>query len=717
MAPDGPESTPQETRQRWKGEPEATPSRPPPLPPRASAPAAADDALPPLVEPVPDLPPGVAVKFEADLPPRVDEPQRSDGADSVGGTGDSDEPEEPDHWVSRDLFRSVLSFFVSMFVHLVLLLAGALCLLPAEERAKLVAVVFDVREEVERELETVELDERDEAAVSLSFAHSSGDPISGPQSVHFRAAERVEIDTDMVDQLSAATGPAEIGIDDPLDIDFNDRELLQELPDGAVGVARAVVDGYGEAFDRITMEIEQLLYGGPVLVIWCFDRSYSMKDDQQEIRERITRVYAELDQISHASGGALKSAVTSFGEDFQVMTPEPLHDPSVIQLAIGSLTTDPSGKEYMCQAVATSISGFQEFAHRQRRRMALILVTDESGEREDNAAHLEATIAIARAARCRIYVLGAEAVFGYPHVYFSYRHPQTGRVHWLLADRGPETAFVEQLQTNGFHRRHDAFGSGFGPYEQSRLARESGGIFFLLPSVEESIVRGEKRRYELEQMRYYKPDLRARQEIFFDRDQSPLRLLLWKIIYDLDPLNAQAKEVTEVDVHFSPDPRTFARQVTTQIPRAKIHLGYLAEAADIVEKNREMRDREPEIRWQANYDLMLAQLFAYQARLYEYTAYLQLFMQNPRVIPLAKAPNLQLTHWEINVPPDDHRGGDRTLRKKGHATVRGRHRTAPGHSLGRPAQLELSRGYGVELVPVYEPPYIHVGNPSPLPKL
>ena len=85
--------------------------------------------------------------------------------------------------------------------------------------------------------------------------------------------------------------------------------------------------------------------------------------------------------------------------------------------------------------------------------MALILVSDESGEREENVGHLEATINIARDARCRIYVLGREAVFGYPHVRFRYRHPQTRRVHWLIANRGPETAFVEQLQTNGFRRR------------------------------------------------------------------------------------------------------------------------------------------------------------------------------------------------------------------------------------------------------------------------
>ena len=133
-----------------------------------------------------------------------------------------------------------------------------------------------------------------------------------------------------------------------------------------------------------------------------------------------------------------------------------------------------------------------------RRQMALIVVTDESGDRIDNDTQLERAIAEAKAARCKIYVLGREAVFGYPYAHMRWVHPQTKRVHWLPIDRGPETAFVEQLQTDGFHRRYDAHPSGFGPYECTRLGRETGGIFFMLPSLETNLVHGEKRNYDLE---------------------------------------------------------------------------------------------------------------------------------------------------------------------------------------------------------------------------
>ena len=39
--------------------------------------------------------------------------------------------------------------------------------------------------------------------------------------------------------------------------------------------------------------------------------------------------------------------------------------------------------------------------------------------------------------------------------------------------------------------------SGFGPYEQTRMARETDGIFFMLPSPEVNLVGRDNRKYEL----------------------------------------------------------------------------------------------------------------------------------------------------------------------------------------------------------------------------
>ena len=46
------------------------------------------------------------------------------------------------------------------------------------------------------------------------------------------------------------------------------------------------------------------------------------------------------------------------------------------------------------------------------------------------------------------------------------------------------------------------------------MTRETGGVFFMLPSVETRLVRGnaDKRRYQLEALRPYLPDMRSRLE-------------------------------------------------------------------------------------------------------------------------------------------------------------------------------------------------------------
>ena len=72
-----------------------------------------------------------------------------------------------------------------------------------------------------------------------------------------------------------------------------------------------------------------------------------------------------------------------------------------------------TGKENMCTAVGKAISGYRDLA-RRGRQMALVLVSDESGDRQNNDAFLEEAITVAKAAKCKVYVLGRESIFGYP---------------------------------------------------------------------------------------------------------------------------------------------------------------------------------------------------------------------------------------------------------------------------------------------------------------
>jgi len=291
--------------------------------------------------------------------------------------------------------------------------------------------------------------------------------------------------------------------------------------------------------------------------------------------------------------------------------------------------------------------------------------------------------------------------------------PQTQHVHWLQIDRGPETAFVEQLQTDGLHRRWDAFPSGFGPYECTRMGRETGGIFFMLPSLETNLVRGEKRNYEMEAP--YNPDLRTRQEVKADIDKSPLRKELEKVIYDLNPYKGESAKIIELRLAFSKDYDRMLKEISAEQKKAAEYLPYLAKAEEAVDKLEKLRQQEPSPRWQANYDLLHAQLVAYQARVIEYQAYLDEFSKDVQTYlkkpgdpknkfkpPAATRGELQFMEWDI-------RGRQKTMApekikpfvERSTAMFRQVMAEHAGTPWAARAEWELRRGFGVELAPDY----------------
>ena len=540
---------------------------------------------------------------------------------------------------SSGLLGTLISGLSSMLIHLACLITLGLWITAGAEQKRPPLpplVAYQVTEdERELELETVFLDEKLTPGSQLTFlATSVPDPGS---------ENRIPDDL----RLPELVNSPQAAPDRPKDEVSGIRDLLGKAPGGMPGRSQALVDDYNQALDRITQKILQMLAEGKVLVVWCFDQSESMKDDQRDIRARLERVYAELGLTEAASGDVLMTAVTSFGEDFIAHTERPTTDLEVIREAIDAVPVDPSGEEMMCNAVFQSIAMHQEYANRQDRQMVLILVSDESGDREENDAYLEATIGQALAAECRVYVLGREAVFGYPYARLRWVHPQTGRVHQLPMDRGPETAFVEALQSDGLQPRSDAHPSGYGPYAQSRLAWRTGGIFFMLPSLETDLVGGEKRRYDSGVMRAYQPDLRSREEILVDGQRSPLRTLVWKIVNDLDPHQPEVAKMMDLRQSFSSNTAQFRRQAQEAGAKAEFYFAGLARGIKALDAQERARDREDSLRWQANYDLIRAQLAAYAARVYLYRTALDEAAKKLIVTPATLPPDKRLVAWRI----------------------------------------------------------------------
>ncbi|MFT5526190.1 MAG: Sec-independent protein translocase protein TatA [Pirellulaceae bacterium] len=649
--------------------------------------------------------------------------------EGVADEGAADEGAEAKEYVRTPIYsryRRIVDFFgawsVSIIVHVILLVILGIWALPEiikEHVRTLVVVRMEEDLDDEEEFVEVELEKTVEAVEQVSLAVMSSNPVVvGAEGSASDAAAEPTVDQEVTDRVEA--NDVQIKIADLTVSIPKSEKLLEDVPEGTVGDSRAIVDDYDQAMDRITQELLLMLDRGPVLLIWCFDESESMKDDQEEIRQRIRKVYAELGLTSQAAGDRLLSAVTSYGAGFKVHLRKPTNNRPLIENAIAQIPVDATGEERMCSAVGRAIGGYRDFAKTGKRQLALVLVTDESGHPEGNTRILEAAIAEAKASRCRCYVLGREAVFGYPYAHIRWVHPQTHHHHWLLVDRGPETAFVEQLQIDGFRRRHDAFPSGFGSFEQARLARETGGIFFMLPSLESALVRGEKRRYELEQMRKYRPDLSARIEAFAAREKYPLRNLIWTVISDLNPYNPNAARMIEMRMYFSIVPQTFLQQARQEQQKAQLLLRYYGEAQKALEDGVHLREEEPEPRWRANYDLIHAQLIAYQARLWEYGVALEEFIQNPPIVPLTKQPDLRLVHWDIITQKTVRTEESKPYIERSSQLfeeIKIRYHGTPW--AGR-ADQELKRGFGVGLRADYHRPYRVVPSgvvTIPVPKL
>lgn len=447
----------------------------------------------------------------------------------------------------------------------------------------------------------------------------------------------------------------------------SDAELGEDLGEGEIsGEIGAIVEGYGAAMGIITQEIVRMMRNSRVTVIWLFDESGSLEDDRREIRENYQRVYEELgiataqdEDLRKTGGDALLTVVASYGAGINEHTVRPTSEIDKVKEAIDRVPVDQSGQENMCNAIARMINKYKVQAIRGKRKLAVIVVSDESG---DDGAFVEQAVAEARAAKAPVYFLGRESTFGYPYARQRWVDEPTGEEFWVQIRRGPETPFPECLQWNGMHGRWDVQNAGFGPYEQVRIAHETGGIFFVLPGEEESLVGGdsiERRKYDFLSMREYQPDLDSRPEYAQVRTNSDFRRVLWDVIATLNP-NEEKLLFPKHDAllnikreHYPLLPPAFKAEALQQVGRAFRSFQLTNQGIAMLESIRPLRDREPSQRWRASYDLATAQLYIFRLRLYQFLLAMD---QHANNMPLPKDPKSnEWNFWWGGQPivPDD----------------------------------------------------------------
>lgn len=427
--------------------------------------------------------------------------------------------------------------------------------------------------------------------------------------------------------------PQQINVNTSVSALPTDGELAMDLGEGEVtGDVGAVVDGYGTALGRVAEELVRLMRKEKVMVVWLFDESESMKDDQIEIRERLHKVYADLGLAmeadptlkQRASEVPLMTVIGSYGMGLKFHTKLPTNDLATIKAAIDGIPVDESGKEHMCLSIRETIKKFKIGANRQKRKLAIVVVSDESG---DDGAMVDLAIAEAKNANSPIYILGRESVFGYPYARQRWVDPNTSLPHWLRINRGAESAFPECLQWDGLRNRYDAFNAGQGPYEMVRLARESGGIFFVLPGEEEDLTgpgANDRRKFDFLAMKEYRPLLIPRDVYVRDLQKKPFRKMVMDVIIRLNPtenkllFTAHDPQLNIREHHYPLKQAEFQKEATKQVVRAARAMMLLNQAVPMMETVKELRPQEESQRWRANYDLALAQLYAYRVRLFQF---------------------------------------------------------------------------------------------------
>ena len=149
---------------------------------------------------------------------------------------------------------------------------------------------------------------------------------------------------------------------------------------------------------------------------------------------------------------------------------------------------------------------------------------------------------------------------------------------------------------------------------------------------------------------------------------------------------------------FPIEPADLVTAAIPEVEKASVKLNLLLEIQNRLEAMRKIRDREPEKRWQAHYDLMLAQTVAFQVKAYEYRALMASIAKAPPLPKRQPAADLVVT-WVVDHSKAPLAPKNETSKKYAEAErllkeIVIRHAKTPWADL---AQDTLDRGFSVVL--------------------
>lgn len=545
---------------------------------------------------------------------------------------DEEELEEDAGWFSNES----AAFVGSTIVHLAVLLFLGLIPLVESHDPEAIVLVSSPPKQQEEELKVIDVVTYSEIPQEAIGANSTAD------------MEMAEASAEMFAEIAEIPSPVEMIPDVKGDIFvnnlFNQPVAPLERLDKQRGKSGEGVQGAAGAVDRLTFEILQSLEERPTLVVWLFDQSGSLIQQKTDIRNRFDKIYEELGVVAQARekkmsaaerrASPLLTSIIGFGKDVQLFTEDPVDDLAEIKGILDSMPIDTSGIERPFTAVELAADRYKTMRRSvgsgPTRNVLLVVVTDERG---DDIDRLEPAIASCRRYGMPVYVIGTPAPFGRENTMIKYVDPdpkydQTPQ--WAQVDQGPESLMPEQVRIgfSGNFQDEPVIDSGFGPYGLTRLAFETGGIFFTVHpnrNVNRDIKRSEIEAFASDISRFFDPVVmsRYRPEYLSPQDYekrlkaSPLRTSLVSAAM----IQAPVLEAPKMRFVKRSEAELAGELTRAQQDAAKLE-PTLNRLAAILEPGLKARDEESTPRWRAGFDLAMGRVLAQKVRTETYNAML-----------------------------------------------------------------------------------------------
>lgn len=568
--------------------------------------------------------------------PLISDPETSCG-DVLAGQApeleswDDDELEDDGGWFSNES----AAFIGSMIVHLaVLLFLGLTPLIQSHDPEAI--VIVSAPPQPDQELKVIDV---------VTYSDLPQEDVGANSTAEMELAEAT---AEMFAEMAEIPSPVEIEPDLKGDIFVNNLFSQPVAPlerlDSQRGKSGEGVQGAAGAIDRLTFEILQSLEERPTLVVWLFDQSGSLIHQKTDIRNRFDKIYEELGVVAKARekkmsaaerrAAPLLTSIVGFGKDVKLFTEDPIDDLEEIKSVLDALPIDTSGIERPFTAVELAADRYKTMRRTSgsgpTRNVLLVVVTDERG---DDIERLEPAVAACRRYGMPVYVIGSPAPFGREHTLIKYVDPdpkfdQTPQ--WAQVDQGPESLMMEQVRVgfSGNFQDEPVIDSGFGPYGLTRLAFETGGIFFTVHpnrNVNREVKRREIEPFSADISRFfdpavmarYRPDYLSPQDYEKRLKASPLRTSLVSAAMMTAPVMEAPKMrfVKRSEAALAGE-LTRAQQDAARLEPTLVRL------AAILEPGMKAREDENTPRWRAGFDLSMGRVLAQKVRTETYNAML-----------------------------------------------------------------------------------------------